>query len=186
MFERLIELGDIGRRYFVLNSFDGVLTVLGIVMGTFISNVTNPLVPLATGLSALIALGISGFSSAYLAEKAERRRDLKELEGRMLKNLDGTVHERKLRKLSLKISTVNGFAPFLTGLICVMPFVFVFYDAMSIDLAYFVSMGTSLVVLSSLGYFLGSVSKERKIVSALKMLAVGILTALVLYMVGGV
>ncbi len=185
MLERLLKLGDIGRRYFVVNSFDGVLTVLGIVMGTFISNISNPYIPITTGMGALVALGISGFSSAYLAERAERRKDLSELENRMLKDLKGTYHEKRIRKLSFKISMVNGIAPFVTGLVCVFPFVLVVFDIISMDIAYGASMGVSLAVLSFLGYFLGSVSKGRRLISAIKMLFVGIATALILYLLGG-
>ncbi len=186
MLEKFIELGAIGRRYFVLNSFDGVLTTLGIVMGLFISRVENPLVPLSTGIGALIALGISGFSSAYLAERAEREKGLKDLEGKMLKKMDGTYHEKKIKKLSFKISVVNGLSPFLTGLICILPFAAALLELIPMSLAYPLSIAISLGVLSFLGYFLGTVSKERKIISALKMLIVGIATAVILYLLGGI
>jgi hypothetical protein len=39
-------------------------------------------------------MGISGISGAYLAERAERKRDLKKLEMAMLKNLDDTHYAR--------------------------------------------------------------------------------------------
>ncbi len=186
MLEKFLKLGKIGRRYFVLNSFDGVLTTLGIVMGLFISGVQNPLVPISTGIGALIALGISGFSSAYMAERAEREKDLKDLEGKMLKGMDGTYHEKKLKKLSLKASIVNGLSPFVTGLMCILPFALSFVGIIPMNLAYSFSIAMSLVILSFLGYFLGSVSKERKIISALKMLIVGIITAAILYLLGGI
>jgi len=181
-----LELGNIGRRYFVVNSFDGVLTTLGIVMGLFISRVENPLIPISTGIGALIALGISGFSSAYLVETAERKKDLKDLEKKMLKKMKGTYQDKKFRKLSLKVSVINGLSPFLTGLICIAPFALASIEVITMKIAYPLSIGISLGVLSFLGYFLGSISKERKIVSALKMLLVGLITAAVLYLVGGI
>lgn len=184
MIQRLLKLGDIGRRYFVVNSFDGVLTVLGIVMGSLISGVQNPLILLNAGIGASLALGISGFSSAYFSEKAERKKDLEELEGKMLKEMKGSLRERKLKKIPLKISIVNGLSPFLTGLICILPFAFSSFGTVSVDLAYLSSIGIALGALLFLGYFLGRVSRKNKILSALKMLGVGIITVVILYFLG--
>lgn len=184
MIQRLLKLGDIGRRYFVVNSFDGVLTVLGIVMGSLISQVRNPLVPLNAGIGASLALGISGFSSAYLSEKAEREKDLEELEGKMLKKLKGSLQERKLKRIPLKISIVNGFSPFLTGLVCILPFAVSSSGKISIDVAYLSSIGIALGALLFLGYFLGRIGRKNRLLSALKMLGVGIVTVVVLYLLG--
>lgn len=184
MIERLLKLGDIGRRYFVVNSFDGALTVLGIVMGSFISQVTNPLIPLNAGIGASIALGISGFSSAYLAERAERRKDLDELEDKMLEEVKGSFRKEKVGKLPLKISIVNGLSPLLTGVLCILPFALSVLGILSTNLAYPSSLGVSLSALLFLGYFLGRLSRRNKIISAVKMLLVGIATVIILYLLG--
>ena len=49
---------------------------------------------LPRALPGSVAMGISGISGAYLAERAERKRDLKKLEMAMLKNLDDTHYAR--------------------------------------------------------------------------------------------
>lgn len=61
-----------------MNGFDGVLTALGLVIGTFFlyidgANITrNSLI--IPGIATTLAIGISGGVGAYLAETAERRK----------------------------------------------------------------------------------------------------------------
>ena len=62
----------IARRYFVMNAFDGAMTVLGMVVGFFANQVVNPVIVIIGGIGACIAMSISGDFGAYFAEKAER------------------------------------------------------------------------------------------------------------------
>lgn len=77
---QITQMGEIVRRYFVMNAFDGVLTSLGIIISNFAlyitgtaENVTSQAI-LITGYATTIAIGISGLAGAYLAETAELRR----------------------------------------------------------------------------------------------------------------
>ena len=79
-YSRISEAGQIARRAFANNSFDGVLTMIGVVMGNFVVGVDDPKVVLVTGLSTALAIGISGGWGAYLTESAERRHAIGELE----------------------------------------------------------------------------------------------------------
>ncbi|MHA1819723.1 MAG: hypothetical protein ACTSVC_04570, partial [Promethearchaeota archaeon] len=86
-------LGSIMRRYFTMNAFDGVLTALGLILGTFFIYLKNPdkvsnVSIILPGLSTMVAIGISGIIGAYLAEKAERRRAYLELQKDLLENED--------------------------------------------------------------------------------------------------
>ena len=81
---KITNLGEIIRRYFVMNAFDGVLTSLGIIISNFalfVASLSNPIIEvvssnsiLITGYATTIAIGISGLAGAYLAETAELRR----------------------------------------------------------------------------------------------------------------
>jgi len=71
---------EIARRYFVMNSFDGALTILGIIIAVYLSGQNNPGVIITSSLGASIAMAVSGIWGAYSIEKAERQRVLKELE----------------------------------------------------------------------------------------------------------
>ena len=73
----------IARRYFVTNGFDGALVMLGLCMGFNASGGVEPTVAAKACLGAGIALGVSGVSSAYISEAAERRKLLHEIEGAM-------------------------------------------------------------------------------------------------------
>lgn len=180
MLEKLLGIGSIGRRYFVVNSFDGVLTVLGIVMAAYISNVSNPLLVLSSGVGASIALAISGFSSAYLTEKAERTKDMKELESKMLKKMDTRWRNYRLKRLPFKLSAINSISPLITGLICITPFLFVSLEMVTIKTGYYISISTSLVCLMFLGYFLGEISDKSRFLTSIKMIAIGLITILIL------
>ena len=55
----------IARRYFVVNGFDGALTMLGLLMGFYVGNDSVDLHLLITAcMGAAIALSVSGVSSA--------------------------------------------------------------------------------------------------------------------------
>ena len=72
------------RRYFVVNGYDGALTMLGLIMGFYVSDHVELAVVITTCLAAALALGMSGVSSAYISEAAERRRTLAKLEKAMV------------------------------------------------------------------------------------------------------
>lgn len=76
LYSKITDLGEIARRYFVNNFFDGVLTVLGIIIGYFVlfinGTITDSRSILVPSISVAVAIGISGITGGYLAEKAER------------------------------------------------------------------------------------------------------------------
>ena len=87
LYGKSTSLGEIARRYFVMNFFDGVLTVLGVIIGNFIIVMNGKVISsqniLVTSISVSIAIGISGISGGYLAEKAERKAELIEIQKSM-------------------------------------------------------------------------------------------------------
>ena len=84
---RITEMGEIIRRYFVMNAFDGVLTSLGIIISNFALYFTgegqSSQFILITGYATTIAIGISGLAGAFLAETAELRRSNLEIKEAM-------------------------------------------------------------------------------------------------------
>jgi H+/gluconate symporter-like permease len=94
-----------------MNAFDGVLPVLGIIMGGFASLAfqesrvifeTSFLAIFATSFAMLI----SGITSSYLTEGAERKRDIEELERSLLRNLDGSVIVKATKTTTIVVSIV--------------------------------------------------------------------------------
>ncbi|MHA1192598.1 MAG: VIT1/CCC1 transporter family protein [Promethearchaeota archaeon] len=79
-YAKITNLWAIARRYFVNNFYDGMLTVLGILLGFFVlilesetHSISSRLV-LFTCLGSSISMFISGSTSSFLSEKAEQRK----------------------------------------------------------------------------------------------------------------
>jgi predicted membrane protein (TIGR00267 family) len=170
---RVSQAYKIARRLFVMNAFDGILTIMGVVIGAHFSGLTNPDIVIKAGVGGSIALGISGMSSAYLAERAERRRDLKKLEAAMLIDLKKSQFARASEFATIVVALVNGISPAI-GAILVLPYLFV--PRIDIETAFLASLGLGLGCLFVLGLFLARISHERMIVSGMRMILVGLLT----------
>jgi len=170
---RVSQAYKIARRLFVMNAFDGILTIMGVVIGAHFSGLTNPDIVIKAGVGGSIALGISGMSSAYLAERAERRRDLKKLESAMLIDLKKSQFARASEFAIVVVALVNGISPAI-GAILVLPYLFV--PRIDIETAFLASLGLGLGCLFVLGLFLARISHERMIVSGMRMILVGLVT----------
>ena len=72
-------------------------------------------------VAAAIALGMSGISSAWISEVAERKRELRELEEAMLADLGRSAHGQAARWVPLLVALVNGGAPLLISLLIITP-----------------------------------------------------------------
>lgn len=176
---RITGVSEIARRYFVMNAFDGALTMLGIVIGAYAIGGIDPKIIIGAGFGASLAMAISGVSGAYMTERAERLRELERLEKAMLKTLDNTVQARAIRFASIYVAIVDGAAPFIVSLIAIVPFILSQIGVLGVGFAVIISVSITLLVLFILGGFLGKISKRNVIVSGIKMAAAGIATALV-------
>jgi predicted membrane protein (TIGR00267 family) len=168
---------EIARRLFVMNAFDGALTIMGVVIGAHFSGVSSPHVVITAGIGGAVAMGISGISGAYLAERAERKRDLKKLEMAMLTKLDNTHFARASEFASFVVAFVDGISPAISASILVMPYFLV--PRISMDTAFYVSLFLGLAVLFTLGLFLARISDERPIISGIQMIVIGIITIVI-------
>jgi len=174
---------EIARRLFVMNAFDGTLTIMGVVIGAHFSGVVDPHIVITAGIAGSVAMGISGISGAYLAERAERRRDLRKLEMAMLQDLEDTQYAKATRFASFVIALVDGISPALSATILVMPYLMV--PAISMDTAFYSSLVLGLAILFALGIFLARISDERPIISGLQMIVVGVITIVVVSLLAG-
>jgi predicted membrane protein (TIGR00267 family) len=171
---------EIARRYFVLNAFDGALTILGVVVGFAISHGENPRLVLSAGAGAGLAMGISGAVGAYMAETAERRQQLQELEGHMFQSLEGTKMGRAVRQAALWVAFVDGISPAMAAAIPIIPFLLVSRGIITMQAGIAASIILDLATLFMLGVFLARVSGGNKWLRGFLMLGAGLVTALVL------
>lgn len=175
--------GKIARRYFVVNGFDGALTLLGINMGFYVSGEGDLAVIISACLGAAIALGVSGVSSAYISETAERERELHALEQAMVRDLSDTDHGRAYRFASLWIATVNGLAPFLFGLIIISPLWLAAEGIVLPPGPVESALAAALVIIFFLGIVIGRIQGRFWLWSGLRTLAIALLTAALIYLV---
>ncbi len=182
-YDDIAEIGEIARRYFVMNAFDGILTIIGVLTGSYAAHVESASVVISTGLATSIAMGISGLWGAYFTEAAERKRDLDDLENHTLTDLSETRIGRASRVAGIIVALVDGFAPFLAALVVLLPFFFsvVLGD---IYLSYYLSVSIALLSLFGLGAFLGIVSREHFALWGLKMIGAGVLSIGLGYLLG--
>jgi len=183
-YDRLVNIGEIARRYFVMNAFDGVLTIIGVLMGNLTAGVREPRIVVSTGLATSVAMGISGLWGAYLTEAAERERDLDELSRYTLTDLNDTRIARASRAAVVAVALVDGLSPFLAALVVLTPF-FVIGLFPAVTWAYYTSLAIALLTLLGLGFFLGHVSRGNVVLYAVKTGVAGVVAVLISFLLGG-
>jgi predicted membrane protein (TIGR00267 family) len=173
---------EIVRRYVIMNSFDGALTMLGIILANFFAGTNNVQLVILPSVGAAIALCISGIWGAYTAEFAEVKRSIKELENHMLRKMHNTHYAQKERIMAYTISVVNGLVPLFVAFILITPFFFVKFNILTIKLGYYTSLTAVSVALFGFGMFAGKTAKENLYIHGVKMLFAGIIIGVIFYL----
>ena len=185
LYIKVTHIGDIARRYFVKNGMDGSMTVLGIILGSWAAKVENPYVIVMAGFGACLAMGVSGLFGAYITEKAERKRIIKDLEESILSDLDGSLQQNASEFVPALAALVDGLSPSLTATVSLIPFIMSMIGLLSIWDSYVISMILTFATLFALGLFLGRVARERMWLYGLQMIAAGAVITLIVYVLGG-
>ena len=173
-----LRAGEIVRRYWVINSFDGAIVALGIILGFFAAGSLQASLVIRVILASGCAMFLSGFFGCYFAERAERSREIKEIEGAMLHKLDKSILREASRRISLLVAVVDGLSPLISSLIVVTPFFFA--SLIGVDYAFYASIAVGIGLLFSLGCFLGKISKTSMLFSGLKMAVVAVLVVVLM------
>lgn len=176
---------DIMRRYVVVNGFDGALTMLGLIIGFIVSEADDLSVILSVCLGAAIALGMSGLSSAYISESAERKHALGKLEQAMISDLRESAHGDATRWVPLLTALVNGLSPLLISLLILLP---IALSIASVPLPFsplYSAIIIALLLIFLLGVFLGSIAQISWLRSGLQTLFVAIVTVILIYLIAG-
>lgn len=174
---------SIARRYLVTNGFDGALTMLGMMTGFYTSNMTDLSVAINACLGAAIALFISGVSSAYLSEKAERELELKELEQALVDDLKDSDYGHASRLLPMIVALVNGLSPLILSLVILLPLFFA-DQLKALPLSPFLNaIILGLICIFFLGIFLGKISKTFWLISGLRTLIIAVVTIFIILLI---
>ncbi len=175
---------EIARRYFVMNGFDGILTILGIVLGAFLVGIEKPELIIGPGFGATLAIGVSGFWIAYLTEEAEQAHHQEHLEEILFNDLRGSMLSRAGKVAAFVNSFVDGLSPFLFGMLVLCPYFLAQFTIISIQIAYYMSILLSGILLFVLGMFLGRLSRQNIIIFGLKTTLAGVVIAVILIITG--
>ena len=201
---KLSDLGEIARRKFFNNCFDGALTCAGIVSGIFIIFIGSgtiqftPQNVLITGLATTLAIGISGLWGAFLSEEAERKKKVYDMKRDMAmieettevkdgekekkkENNEKTILEKAENFATIVASLVDGGAPAVGSILPLIPFFF----GTTLTISHFIFSYVILAgLLVYLGIFLGNISGGGKVRYALHLVAAGVVTLLVTLLLG--
>ena len=170
----------ITRRYAIVNGFDGALTMLGLLSGFMLGGGAPLPTIIAACVGAAVALGISGLTSAYLSESAERRRSLAELEAAMVTDLQDSDPARAARVLPWLVALVNGGSPLLISLIIISP-LWIAQAGVVLPLAPLPgAIATAFLCIFGLGVFLGQVAGTSWLLSGIKTLLIAAATMLII------
>jgi len=185
LYIEVTHISDIARRYFVKNGMDGSMTVLGIILGSWAARVENPYIIVMAGLGACLAMGVSGLFGAYITEKAERKKIIKDLEEAILSDLEGSLQQNASEFVPTLAALVDGLSPTLTAMISLVPFIMSMVKIIPIWDSYIVSIILTFGTLFALGLYLGRIARERMWLYGLQMVAAGVVIAFIVYVLGG-
>ncbi len=167
----------IARRYMVVNGFDGALTMLGLIMGFHASGDVAAPIAVNACIGTAIALAVSGFSSAYLSEAAERKKALHELERAMIMTLSKSAHGQASRWVPIMVALVNGLSPLLISVIITLP---LWLSSQHIPLPMnptHASIGMAFAVIFMLGIYLGKIEHSFWLWSGIRALLIAVFTS---------
>ncbi len=151
--------------------------MLGVVIGAYVSGVLKPIYIISAGIAGSIAMGTSGMSGAYMTEKAERTKRLKDLEKAMLRDMKKGLHEKSHRFATILAAVVDGVSPAISAMFVISPFFLSNFDIIATEIAFYSSIGLTLIVLAILGAYLAKISDESMIRYGIQMLLIGLITA---------
>ena len=140
----------------------------------------QPQTVISTGLSACLAMGVSGSFGRYFSERAESKRTVKQIEDYMFTDLSGSSIERESQRKVLLISLVDGLSPALAAVIPLAPFFLVQAALMVLTTGVIASFILVFLVLFVLGLFLGKISDENMILHGFMVVGVGFVISLII------
>jgi len=171
---------NIARRYMVTNGFDGALTMLGMLSGFYSSGMTDLYVAIIACLGAAVALFISGVSSAYLSEKAEREQELRELEQALVVDLQDSDYGQASRYLPIFVALVNGLSPLILSIVILSP-LYLAQQGFTLLFSPFINaIILGLICIFLLGVFLGKVGNTFWLWSGLRTLTIAVATVAII------
>lgn len=170
MYSCITDLPSTSRRYFVIGFFDGVLTILGMILGAHLSGQATAEIIISAGIATGLALGISSGWGAYEAEKIEHTIMMREKQKAMLVKRSSAVS--KAHTFATYISSIiHAIAPIPAAYIPLIPYFF-----MEVEDALIPAISIGLISLFIVGALMGRISKRNILIAGLRMMLAGVIT----------
>jgi len=179
-YAEITNVGPIVRRYFVIGAFDGALTILAIIIAARAAGAgeAEKSLILTASIAAGVGLAVSSAVGAYEAERVEKKLDQWTIERAMLAKMS-EEHRDAYRFAAIVSALVHGGAPLVAAIVPVIPFL-----VLSMDEATIAAIVVTVALLFIMGAYLGSLVRERFILTGLRFVAAGLGTALLLWILG--
>jgi len=160
---------------FLTNSFDGILAAIGVNVGGYAETVKPGLLALSI-IGGGAAMGVfSGIIGVYLSERAERLRELRDMERNLQASLKGSVYWTAAKAAPLYIALWSGIGIILFPTLIALPYIAAsMCSCISMPTAFQASLAIALSILGMLGAYLARISGEPIAPSAARAIAVGI------------
>ncbi len=171
LYSQMTDIASVSRRYFVIGFFDGILTILGMIVGAHLVGGVSSKLIISAGFATALALGISSAWGAFEAERIEQKIMIDRKERALLVESRNCAIERAHRAAAYISSTIHGIAPIVAAIPPLIP-----YLAFPEWVAFKFSLSFGLISLFLIGLFMGKTAKVNLITSGARMLLAGIFT----------
>ncbi len=174
LYSEVTDLASVSRRYFIIGFFDGVLTILGLIIGSHLSGEISARLIITAGVATALALGISSSWGAFEAERIEQKIMRDQKERALLINSKESAIDRAHRFAAYVSSIVHGIAPIIGAILPIIPYAF-----LPLEEAFIAAVTIGFASLFILGAVMGRSAKFNMFVSGFRMFLAGVLTAVV-------
>ncbi|WP_456329872.1 VIT1/CCC1 transporter family protein [Archaeoglobus sp.] len=174
LYSEVTDLASVSRRYFIIGFFDGVLTILGLIIGSHLSGEISARLIITAGVATALALGISSSWGAFEAERIEQKIMRDQKERALLINSKESAIDRAHRFAAYISSIVHGIAPIIGAILPIIPYAF-----LPLEEAFIAAVTIGFASLFILGAVMGRSAKFNMFVSGFRMFLAGVLTAVV-------
>jgi predicted membrane protein (TIGR00267 family) len=171
------------RRYFFTNGFDGAISMLGVVIGLSLLGNVASLIVVTAGLGAALGMFVSGFMGTYVTESAESERRMRELREVMLTDVRNTVFDEAGRIGAIVAGLLQGSGSLVFSICVLSPFIASMFVEGLTGYALPLSVILGLAVLFLMGILLGKITKQKAVLTGIKMATAGVITALILILI---
>jgi predicted membrane protein (TIGR00267 family) len=162
-------------RQLIRGFIDGALSTLGVVIGASGAQFT---IIITAGVGGGVANGLSNLFGALTAERAAEEMRISKIERSMLREMKDTTIYGEVKKKAILGGLTDGMATVAGSIVPVLPFVVALYIGASVFSATMTAIALTTFCLSLIGIYLGKISRGSLMISALKMVVMGLVTAL--------